>query len=77
MDSMPKRTEIGAFIPPGTGPSLSKAPRRVTEKRRGFCRAAPRAVLFSFLSPAPSSVNRSLAFSLPAFAAFCGHGSSV
>ena len=41
MDGMPKRTEIGAFIPLGTGPSLRQAPRRITDDRKGFCRATP------------------------------------
>ena len=65
MDGTPKRMEIRAFIPPGTGTSLGKAPRHVTDKRKGFCHAAPGAVFFSFLSPALSSMNTSLAFSLP------------
>ena len=48
MDSTPKRTEISAFIPPGTGAPQGKAPRRVTDKRilhpggPGGCVKAPR-----------------------------------
>ena len=40
-DSTPKRTGISAFIPPGTGAPHGKAPRRVTDQRKGFCQAAP------------------------------------